>query len=321
MKKYLIVLSLIMIMVFSFAATSMAAYPERPIRSVVPFNPGGGTDLLTRTIEKYLDLDGQPLVPVYIPGASGQIGAMETYRETPDGYTILGHNTDNLIGQFLSGGTNIRLWEEFEIICNMVLDNAVVITHPGTGWKNWEDVAEFAKANPGKVSWGTEGLRTPSVAAIMTLNDLYGFDFQIVPYDGGANARVSLLGGHIELASGSVSDMRELLRSGDAIPVLYTSDRKSPFIQEGVLTPTEAGIPEFGITPGAQRAYFAPPGTPKEIVDYLASKFEEVANNEDFIADMAAVNYGVDFMGPEEATAQAKEVASRLEAAYKKYFE
>ncbi|MDD4363196.1 MAG: tripartite tricarboxylate transporter substrate-binding protein, partial [Atribacterota bacterium] len=185
MKKYLVILSLIMIMVFSFASMSMAAYPERPIRSIVPFNPGGGTDLLTRTIEKYLDLDGQPLVPVYIPGASGQIGAMELYRETPDGYTILGHNTDNLIGQYLSGGTDIKLWEEFEFICNMVLDNNVVITHPGTGWTSWEDVAEFAKANPGKVSWGTEGLRTAAVAAIMTLNDVYGFDFQIVPYDGG----------------------------------------------------------------------------------------------------------------------------------------
>ncbi|MDD4363195.1 MAG: tripartite tricarboxylate transporter substrate binding protein [Atribacterota bacterium] len=304
----------------SFASMSMAAYPERPIRSIVPFNPGGGTDLLTRTIQSYIDLDGQPLVPVYIPGASGQIGAMEVYRETPDGYTILGHNTDNLIGQYLSGGTDVKLWEEFEFICNMVLDNGVVITHPGTGWTSWEDVVEYAKANPGKIAWGTEGLRTPQAAAIMTLNDVYGFDFQIVPYDGGANARISLLGGHIELTSGSVSDMRELLRSGDAIPLLFYSNRKSPFV-EGVLTPEEAGIPEFGLAPGAQRAYFAPPGTPKEVVDYLASKFEEVANNEDFIADMAAVNYGVDFIGPEEAKAQAMELAEKLQAAYEKYFE
>ncbi len=315
MKKIFTIL-MIAVLLMIVSISGLAAYPEEPIRVIIPFNPGGGSDILTRAVAKHMQIE-QPLVLIYVPGASGLIGAMELYREKPDGYIILAHNANNVVSQYLSKATDVMLWREMETICDLVQDHTVLTTHPGTGWTSFEEVLEYAKANPRQLRWGVTGARGLSAVNMLMVQEATGAQYQMVPYDGGAATRAALLGGHIDVETTSVSDARGVIESGDAIPLAVLDDTRSPYLPD-VPTLREVGVDVIAFQP---RSYYAPPGTPKEIVDYLASKFEEVANNEEFIQEMKELYLVVNFRGPEESFNTAEKMYEDWKPIFDEYFQ
>lgn len=297
------IFSLVFIAVFSLftgfknpqvALGAADKYPERTISVIVPFAPGGGTDILTRAIQKYFPY---PMVPINIAGASGLVGAQECYNAKPDGYTILGHNPMNLLSQSLAGTATIPLYKELKTICYMVDDYTIVTTNKNTGWKTWDDVVKAAKEKPGTIKWGTTGAAGQSAADTIRAMEAFGIECVHVPYDGGAATRTALLGNHIQLETSTGSDIRTVVESGDVIPLVAIAYNRSPFLPE-VPTFRELGA---NVASGAPRAYYAPPGTPDEILNKLVEAFRMVSENPEFEAYVTTLGYDNKFIGPEEA--------------------
>lgn len=314
MRKIIISLFIVGMLIFSLNCFASENYPTKPIRIIIPFNPGGGSDILTRAVDKYINLE-QPRVLVYIPGASGLVGAMETLKEKPDGYTLLAHNANNIVAQYLSGATDIMLWRELKVICDLVMDHTILNTNKLTGWKTFEEALNFARENPGKLKWGVTGARGLSAVNMLMVQEATGVKYQMVPYDGGAATRAALLGGHIDLETTTVSDSRAVIESGDAIPLAVLDDTRSPFFPE-VPTLRELGYDVLAFQP---RSYYAPPGTPDTIINKLAGAFEELSKNENFIKEMEELFYVVRFRGPEDAFQVSENMYTDWEPIFSKY--
>lgn len=275
-------------------AAPQAKYPERPITVIVPFSPGGGTDILTRAIQKYFPYD---LVPINIEGASGLVGAQQTLYAKPDGYTILGHNPMNLLSMYLAGATDKTLYKDLKTICYIVDDYTIVTTNKSTGWKTWDDVVKAAKAKPGSIKWGVTGAAGQSVADSLRAMKAFGLDIVLVPYDGGAATRTALLGNHIQLETSTGSDIRTVVESGHVIPLAAIAYTRSPFLPN-VPTFRDLGA---DVASGAPRAYYAPPGISKENLETLVDAFKKVSQNPEFQAYIKSLGYDVKFVGPAEA--------------------
>ncbi len=276
------------------APAATPKYPEKPITVIVPFAPGGGTDILTRAIQKYFPHD---LVPINIEGASGLVGAQQALNAKPDGYTILGHNPMNLLSQYLAGTTDKALYKDLKTICYIVDDYTIVTTNKATGWKTWDDVVKAAKAKPGSIKWGVTGAAGQSAADSLRAMKAFGLDIVLVPYDGGAGTRTALLGNHIQIETSTGSDIRKVVESGDVIPLAAISSIRSPFLPK-VPTYRELGA---DVASGAPRAYYAPPGISKENLDKLVAAFKKVSENPEFKTYIKTLGYDVKFVGPAEA--------------------
>lgn len=268
--------------------------PEKEIKAIIPFGPGGGSDILTRTIMKYMDLPVD-MVALNIEGGAGLIGAQETANAKADGYTILAHNPMNLISQGIAG--NNDLWEELTLLSFIVDDWTVVSTNVETGWKSVDDLVDYAKKNPNDIKWGITGtgiIMADSIRAMEGLN----IEATIVPYEGGAATRAALLGNHIQIEVATSSDIRAYVESGDVIPLFVIAPNRCPFL-ENVPTLIDLGI---NVDSGAPRAYFAPPGLRQEQLEYFDNKFKEVSENEEFVKACEELGFIVQFVGSKEGT-------------------
>ena len=296
MKK-LVALALTLMMLLSLCAGAQAEWtPTKEIEVIIPFSPGGGSDLLNRKLMEHIDLPVE-MVSTYVEGGAGLLGAQECANSDPDGYTILAHNPMNLIGQGLTA--NKDLWKELELIAFVVDDWTVISTNKETGWATMQDAIDYGKANPGAIKWGCTG-------AGITMTDSYramtgsGFEANIIPYDGGSATRSALLGNHIQLETSTSSDVAAYVKSGDVIPLAVVGTVRCPSLPE-VPTLIELGI---NVDTGAPRAYYAPPATDPEAIAYLEAKIKAVCESEKFVTECAEMGYVVSFVGAEEGTAR-----------------
>jgi len=297
MKKLaLIVLAIVLSSsLFAAGATEKAVvkFPSEPIQCIIPYSPGGGSDILTRAIMQYIEMD-QPLVAVNIEGAGGMIGAMEAYHSKNTGYKILAHNPMDVVSYTLSGQTDIALWSEFETICFVVDDFNVVSTNKQSGWKTLEEMVAYAKANPGKIKWGVTGSQTVNMADTVRIVDGLGLTglITLVPYDGGAASKTALMGNHIQVETNSSSDIRSSVKSGDTIPLMSVSSER-PKALPNVPTTLEKGIQ---VTTSKPRGYYAPKGTPQEAIDYIANAIKKVVANPEFVKTVEGLGLQANFV-------------------------
>lgn len=156
-------------------------YPSGPITCIVPYAAGGGSDVLTRTIMKYISLPNNVnMVAVNVEGASGYTGCLQAAKSDPDGYTILAHNPMDVVGFTLSGSTTEELYKEMELICCVVNDYGVVMTNTTTGWTSLDEMAAYAKEHPGEVKLGTTGVNTVNYADTLRLMKALGIENDIM---------------------------------------------------------------------------------------------------------------------------------------------
>lgn len=283
------------------AAFAQEDYPSRPITLVVPFGPGGSTDLLARIVakaaEKYI---GQPFVIVHKPGAGTMLALNELVSAPADGYTISMTNS-TLVLQPLYGKARYDYPKELRALAQFAVTAHMLSTHPGTKWKNLTDLVEFAKAHPGEVKYGITGYGNASHLAVEALAMEAGIDIEPVNFDSGAAMAAALLGGHIHLASGSPVDYKEHLKAGTVLALAYFGDKRSGDKLIGQIpTAREQGF-DFDLL--TWQGAGAPKGVPNDIAAKLEEAFSKALAEPEVQAEITAL--GLDPSFADGATFQA----------------
>jgi tripartite-type tricarboxylate transporter receptor subunit TctC len=237
-------------------------YPTKPITMVVPYSPGGGSDLGSKLIaEKVSEFLGQPIVSEYKPGAGGAVGAALVAKAKPDGYTLLvGSTTPLVVAPLVHEGLGYTL-EDFVPICSYSKISLMINARPDGPWKTLKEFVQDAKANPGKFRYATYGAKSMAHLMMELFSKQAGIKLVHIPYDGSPKANAAVLGGHVEVSC--TTGTGGLYEAGQLI-MLATGDKDRVFPE--VPTLMELGYP---IDLPAIYSLCVPKGTPKEIVDKL----------------------------------------------------
>jgi tripartite-type tricarboxylate transporter receptor subunit TctC len=252
-------------------------FPTRPVEVIIAFAPGGAVDLAVRVMGDELTKSmGVPVILTNKAGGGGAVGAEYVARAKPDGYTILAAPQGIFtMLPFLAPDLHYKL-SDFIPLCNYGAGPAMVLVRKDSPFRSFEELMSYAKKNPGKLTCATPGTGTSSHFTLELLKIETGIDVAHMPYKSGGEVVTSLLGGQVDFAFQGISSALGLLKSGDfrALASL-TFDRMPGF--PDIPTLKELGYPKVIII--ACYGYFLPKGTPKPVVDNLASVFEKTITN------------------------------------------
>jgi len=272
------------------ATTALAAgYPEKTVRIVVPYAPGGAVDVVARKMaQKLTDQTGQTFIVENKPGASGTIGAQTVLRAAPDGYTLLAlDNTFSLLPFVFK-----KLpWEgdlPFVPIAVSAYTPVLLLVHSESKFKDLGSLVAFAKANPGKLTYGTGGNGSAPHFSAEAFQQAAGVKLTHVPYKGASEAVTGLLSNQVDLVLLSTGSVASQLESG-RLRALAASGNKRLASFPKVPTFAEAGLPNFGIVNWS--GLVAPPGTPNEVVARLNAEVRkalDAADTKQFLASLSA---------------------------------
>jgi len=255
----------------AFAAVAPAAaqpYPNRPLRFVVPFAPGGSTDTLARTLgQKLTDALQQQVVVDNRSGANGNIGMEIVARAAPDGYSIvLGYIANLGIGPSLYAKLPFDPVRDYAPITQLASSPNILAVHPSLPVKSFRELITYAKTNPRKLNFASSGVGSIGHLTGELLNRSAGVDMVHVPYKGSGQAVIDLLGGQVQMMFSGMSSVMQHIRAGKLRALAVTGAQRSPAVPD-VPTIAESGFPGFEAT--AWYGVLAPAGTPKAIVNRL----------------------------------------------------
>jgi tripartite-type tricarboxylate transporter receptor subunit TctC len=294
-------------------AGAQAPYPARPIECVIPFAPGGPTDTAIRIIQPQLSANlGVPLVLVNKAGGGGALGMDAVAKAKPDGYTLAATVRSTVtILPATQPDVTYKL-SDFAVVGAFAVDSQVVLVKAGSPWKTLEELVEFAKKNPGKLSYGTAGLGTNSFFTMELLKLTYGLDMTHVPFGGSGPVKNAVLGGHVQVGAASLSPMLSVLRSGDVVALVTSATKRIPSIPN-VPTMTEKGQPDASLSTWAE--IYAPGKTPRPIVERLAQALEKTMKDPAVVSAIEKAGLVVEYHGPEDTLKliqRENEIVTRL---------
>ncbi len=261
--------SLVVLLILGFAAPAAAqSYPTRPVRVVVPFAPGGATDIVTRVVaQKLTEAWGQSVVVDNRPGAGGNIGADVVAKSPPDGYTVvMGALSTHAVNPHLYPKMPYDAVKDFAPITLLAVAPNILVVHPSVPARNFQEFIAYAKANPTKVNFASAAVASPGHLSGELLNFAAGIHMQHVPYKGAGQAVVDLVGGQVQVMVSGMSAVMPHIKAGRLRPLAVTGARRSPAVPE-VPTIAESGFPKFEAT--AWYGVLAPAGTAPAIVTRL----------------------------------------------------
>jgi tripartite-type tricarboxylate transporter receptor subunit TctC len=258
------------------AAIAEEPYPSKPIKLVVPFPPGGSSDLVVRAYaSKLAELLGQQVVVDYKGGAGGSIGTAEVAHAAPDGYTLIQVWDTHAVNHHLYR-TSYDFAKSFEPISLLVRAPGILVARPDFGPSSVRELIDLARANPGSVTYGSSGAGSSNHLSGVRFSDVTGIKMTHVPYKGGGPLTTDLLGGHIDVVFGTIGLFEPYVRSGKlkALAVLSkTRVQRLPDVPAASETvPGFEAITWFGL--------LAPAGTPKAILARLQSDLVRALNDE-----------------------------------------
>jgi tripartite-type tricarboxylate transporter receptor subunit TctC len=245
----------------------LALYPDRIVRIVVPFAPGGGTDVIARSLAQEMAKDlGATVVVENKPGAGTILGTQAVATSVPDGYTLLLGTFAHAVNPSLNAKLPYDAHRDFAPVALIARSYNIVVVNPKSSITSIADLIAAAKADPGKLSYGTFGTGTSAHLAGELFKNMAGVDLTAVPYKGAAPAISDLIGGHIELIFATVASAASLIEGRQLRALAVTSAERSPAFPE-LPTVAEAGVPGFA----AESWYglFAPAKTPAETIARL----------------------------------------------------
>jgi tripartite-type tricarboxylate transporter receptor subunit TctC len=261
-------------------------YPNRPITLVVPFPPGGSTTIVARIVaEKMSEGLGQSIVIDNRGGAGGTVGSRAVSKSAPDGYTILlGYTGTLAIGPTLYGNVGYDPRKDFEPIGRIGTAPNTLVVHPSTPVHSVRELIDYAKANPGKLNYGSAGIGTVSHVCGEYFASAAGVKLTHIPYKGTGPAIIDLLGGHIPMAFAPVPATHENAQSGKLRMLAVTSAVRSTLLPD-VPTIAEAALPGFEAV--LRYGLVAPPGTPPAIITRLSAALNAALASGDVRARLA----------------------------------
>ena len=259
---------------------AMALYPERIIRLVVPFAPGGGTDVVARTLAQDMGKDlGVTILIENKPGAGTIIGTQAVAISRPDGYTLLMGTFSHAVNPSLNTKLPYDPHRDFAAVALVARSFNVVVVNPKSPIKSIADLIAAAKAAPGKLSYGTFGTGTSAHLAGELFKDMAKVDLTTVPYKGAAPAITDLIGGQIDVMFTTVASAASLVENGQLRAIAVTSAERSPAFPQ-LPTVNEAGVP--GYTAESWYGLFAPAGTPSDVIARLNKAAAAAVQSEAF---------------------------------------
>jgi tripartite-type tricarboxylate transporter receptor subunit TctC len=259
-------LFLILALAASHAALAQT-WPTKPIRVVVPFPPGGGTDIVARTVTpKMAEILGQPFVIENRAGAGGNIGTDAVAKSPADGYTLLVASASTAINTTLVPNLSWNFSRDFAPVVLMVVNNHLLAAHPSVPANNVRELLALAKAKPGQVTYASYGPGSSAHLTAELFKLMAGVDLLHVPYKGAAPAVNDLLGGQVNIIFADVAAMLSHLKSGKLKALGIGSAKRFEGLPD-VPTIAESGVP--GFEAGGFLGLAAPAGTPPAVIQAL----------------------------------------------------
>jgi putative tricarboxylic transport membrane protein len=276
-------------------------FPEKDIRIVIPYDPGGTSDLTSRAVadvinkEKLLDAN---VTVLNLPGANTRNGLEEVLNSDPDGHTILLHhstlNAMNAVGQLDIG------YEDYELIGQISYTPNVLVGNADSEYKTFDDYLAAAKENPGTISVGVPNIGSTAhlaYEAIINAVDAEGL-FKLVPFQSGADLITAHLGGQVDLRMASTPDSIQYVESGDVIPLVTSSyDRHFHDSLKDAVSLSELGMDTDVVV---RFGFYAPKGTPQEVLDIWEETIKKVSESESFQETASNAGMTTEFLNTDE---------------------
>jgi len=277
--KRLLTSALVVVLVGSLAALGLAAYPDRPVKLIVPWAAGGDTDNIFRpftpAFQKAL---GATVVIANVTGASGTVGAREAKNSPPDGYTVYAIH-DYIHSTYYTGVSDVN-YTDFEPICLITSTPSILTASPKTKWTSWQELLNDLKARPGQITVGaTLGSTSHFFPALVEKEAKIKFKY--VSYEGLAPRMNAILGGHIDLTDGNLTQ-RGKVEAGQLKFIAIATEKRNPGIPN-IPTLKELGI---NVVFAVERGIVAPKGTPADILAKLETACAQATKDPAFAESM-----------------------------------
>ena len=294
----------------ALAAPASAAYPDKPIKMVVPYPPGGPTDLVSRGAAAAMaEVIGQPIVVDNKSGASGMIGADQVARSDPDGYTFLANASLHVINPHIYKKMAYDSFKDFVPITQLAAVPLVLVVPKDSPIKSVADLVKEAKSSEAGLNFGSAGTASAQHLSGESFKDLAGIRMQHVPYKGSAPALTDLVGRQLDLMFDSMPSAMPFIKSGQLRAIAVTTAKRVSTLPD-VPTVAESGYPEFDIS--TWYGLWAPKGTPDAVVDKLAETAKQALQNPKVKAQYAT-------MGAEPVGSSPEEFAEYVRSEGKKW--
>src|SRR5437016_7227044 len=280
------------------------AWPARPVRIIVPFQPGGSTDIFARlAAQKLTEHFGKQFYVENIAGATGNVGTAQAARAAPDGYTLLIAFSSFVVNPTLFAKLAFDPDRDFAPVTLAVASLNVIIVNPSLPARDLKELVALIKANPGKYSYASGGVGTQAHLLGEMLRLSLGLDIVHVPFNGAAPAVASAVAGHTPIAWSTIASAAQALESRQLRPLAVTSKTRSQLLSD-IPTTAEAGYPE--IEGDSWVGTLVPAGTPREVIDALHREIARIIALPDVKARLPALGFEAVGSTPEEFAARIK---------------
>jgi tripartite-type tricarboxylate transporter receptor subunit TctC len=284
-------------------------YPTRAVRMIVPFLPGGPTDLFTRLIApKLSEQMGQQFYVENVGGAGGNIGAGRAAQAAPDGYTLLIDGANFVVNPALYATVPYDPFKSFDAVTMSVTSAVILTVHPSVPATTIKELVALIKAEPNKYSYASPGTGTPPQLVGELFRITLGLDLVHVPFKGGGEAIASALGGQTPLSFGALAPAVPLVKDGRLRALAVASRTRTPALPD-VPTMAEAGYPE--VEGESWFAVVVPAGTPREIVARLNREIAKAVATPDVKQRLAVLGYVEVSSSPEDCAAKFRAEAAK----------
>jgi tripartite-type tricarboxylate transporter receptor subunit TctC len=270
------------------ASASAQSYPNRPIRLVVPFGAGGGTDNLARIIEPFVSKAlGQPIVIENRAGGGSIIGMDAVAKSAADGYTLVMTDTSIAVNPSLKPLPYDTI-NDFAPVSLLATAPVILVAHPKVPAKTLQEFVALAKAQPGKFNYASGGNGSSTHLGGELLKLVAGIDVVHVPYKGTGPAMNDLIGGHVDVMFSGISSAKPFMDAGTLRAYAVTGEARNAAAPD-VPTFAEAGL--AGVTASTYWGVLAPKGTPQEIVDRVSAELAKAMRDPDIVARVGQLGY------------------------------
>lgn len=311
-----VLLCLLATLLICLPSTGSAAYPDRVINMIVAFVPGGGTDIVARAMVPFLEkhLGGNAkIVVVNRGGAGGDIGFAALASSPADGYTIGFINSPSVLTVVIERPGRYS-WQSYDLLGNVVDDPASLAVHADSPIQNLADLAAFAKANPGALSFGTPGMGAPGHLAMLMFGKLAGASVNHIPFKGAGDVRAPLAGKQIMLGAISVGESLQALKGGVPLRILAQLSPARSTLAPDLATAGEQG---YALELSSLRGLAAPKGLPPDIRERLVNAVARAAADPEFQTKAAQYYAPLRYLAPNAFSAALQEGEGQIRQLWK----
>lgn len=288
------------LLVLPVSGASAQSYPNKPIRLVVPYNPGGVVDYVGRTLAQYLSKPlGQSVVAENRPGAGGILGTDTVARSAPDGYSLVLMDPAIVINPTLQESMPYDLFKNLEVISIVSSSPLVLVVSPELPVKNFAELVAYGKANPGKLNFASAGIGTTPHLSGEMFKQQTGADATHIPYKGIALSYTDMMSGKIQFSFSSIAGALPFTSDNRVRAIATTGAKRTTSVYPDLPTVAEAGLPGFEVD--LWLGLFAPAGLPADVRNKLAGAIAEIMKDPTLKVALAKVGAEPRGTTPEEA--------------------